>query len=139
MSYTTEIAEADRLSSGDSNVSNTTHTSTGVFLPLKYRGVAYKVRFPDAYVSESECKSGELPIEVFKVEKLESTWIRNICRFEALDIPGDFSITWAGDLDGDKKLDMLVQLPQGPFVLLLSSMPNVRSQHAWKFPNKPAC
>jgi hypothetical protein len=103
-------------------------------------GVKYKVIFPQPYDSNSECvKKGNLPIRVFAQDKLETTWQRNICGFEALDIPQDFDIIWAGDLDSDDKLDMLVYLPQGPYILLLSSKPDIRSQFSQKFPNKPSC
>lgn len=112
-------------------------TTWEVQLPARKK---YGVVFPQSHDDNAACvKKGSLPIRVFAKNKLQTTWSRNICGEEALDIPQEFDITWAGDLDADGKLDLLITLPQGPYMLLLSSRPDDNIRFAKKFPNKPAC
>ncbi len=62
--------------------------------------------------------------------KLESKWERDICSLEKLtgvDIPGEYSISWAGGIDGDVALDILIRLPSGGYTLLLSGSKNAEA------------
>ena len=115
--------------------------SGGKVWSLTAGGRTYKASFPEAYSSDgTTCPNkGRLPITVTSAGVTETTWRRDICSLTALDIPDEFNIAWAGDLDSDGKLDMLISTPQGVFMLLVSSTPAARFQFSPRFPNKPAC
>ena len=115
--------------------------SGGTLWPLKRGSLRYQVLFPEPYSRDGDkcIRKGHLPIKVLRNGRVETVWGRQICAIAPLDIPDEFGIRWAGDVDGDAKLDLLITLPQQPLMLLLSSKPPARSLFSPRFPNKPSC
>jgi hypothetical protein len=89
-------------------------------------------------------KTGLLPITTYVGGQIETTWKINHCDIPPNGLTDTVSkLQWAGDLDGDGKLDLLVHLPDHPsagsFLLLLSKSTTAGTVFQYSLPENPGC
>lgn len=113
----------------------------------KMAGRIYSVEMTADYIGndETECfHTGVLPVKVRVNGELETVWQRDFCSFPRFGLAdGPARIVWAGDIDGDSRLDILLQLPVHPmaasFTLLVSGQPEKDYHFSYSRPGNPGC
>ncbi len=107
-------------------------TVTPHSLDFTFNDKKYRVEIP-SYRGETDClRPGLQRINLYAGEKLESAWLRDLCSIEAHGLTSGVSeLVWAGDLDGDTKVDLLIALPDHPMAGSFMLLQSVKSaQHA---------
>lgn len=113
----------------------------------KLNGKSYRIGLPGNYIGDedTDCKrKGPLPVTVSVDSKTESTWLRDFCSIPRHGLAsGEASAIWAGDLDGDEKLDLILRLPDHPmaasYLLLLSKEKEKNILFSFSRPGNPGC
>ncbi|NQW44777.1 MAG: hypothetical protein HQ462_05155 [Deltaproteobacteria bacterium] len=113
----------------------------------KLKGKTYQIILTANYIGDddADCKTkGLLPVTVQLGKKIESTWKENFCNLPRHGLAsGDMRVNWAGDLDGDGKLDLLLRLPSHPmaatYLLPLSTHTNDHRIFSFSRPGNPGC
>lgn len=107
----------------------------------------YVIELPKDYLTGDgvDCLPERVtPIKVFDGDKMESTWVVNACELDRHGLnDGVVSTAWAGFLDEDQKLDLMVKMPSHPmgatYLLLLSSDTSTKRVFSYSHPNNPGC
>lgn len=111
---------------------------------IEFAGKQYEFHVPH-YRSDNHClKAGLIDIDILRDGKVENSWKKNLCAIEPSGLAGGASeLLWAGDLDGDNKLDVLLKLPDHPaagsYLLLLSSRPGTHLLYQYSEVGNPGC